>query len=135
MIRQFPSIWQPPSRLPPPRSVEHVIDLVPGFSQPLYKLSPLENDEIKRQLQELLDLAYIRPYSSPCASPVMLVPRFDGSYRLYIDCMELNKTIVKNRYPLSTIDDLFDQLQGAKYFTKLYSLFQALGGILFWAKR
>ena len=61
----------------------------------------------------------IQPSYSPCGSPVLLVPKKDGSWRLCIDYRALNKITVKNRYPLPRIDDLIDQLQGARYFTKI----------------
>ncbi|KAI3503855.1 hypothetical protein L1887_32310 [Cichorium endivia] len=71
------------------------------------------------QLQELLDKGFIRPSSSPWGAPVLFVKKKDGSMRMCIDYRELNKITVKNRYPLPRIDDLFDQLQGADYFSKI----------------
>ncbi|GJX98119.1 reverse transcriptase domain-containing protein [Tanacetum coccineum] len=86
--------------LPPQRQVEFCIDLVPG-STPVakspYRLAPSEMQELSGQLQELQDKGFIRPSHSPV----------------------LNKLTVKNRYPLPRIDDLFDQLQGACYFSKI----------------
>ena len=71
------------------------------------------------QLQELLDKGFIRPISSPWGAPILFVRKKDGSHRMCIDYRELNKVTVKNRYPLSRIDDLFDQLQGASWFSKI----------------
>ncbi|KAI3738348.1 hypothetical protein L2E82_28377 [Cichorium intybus] len=71
------------------------------------------------QLQELLDKGFIRPSSSPWGAPVLFVKKKDGSMRMCIDYRELNKITIKNRYPLPRIDDLFDQLQGADYFSKI----------------
>ena len=82
-------------------------------------MAPLELQELKEQLQELLDKGYIRPSVSPWGAPVLFVKKKDGSMRLCIDYRELNRITVKNRYPLPRIDDLFDQLQGAKYFSKI----------------
>ncbi|KAL8134287.1 hypothetical protein AgCh_009360 [Apium graveolens] len=75
--------------------------------------------ELKEQLQELLNRGFIRPSVSPWGAPVLFVKKKDGSMRLCIDYRELNKVTVRNRYPLPRIDDLFDQLQGAKYFSKI----------------
>ncbi|GKB39194.1 putative reverse transcriptase domain-containing protein [Tanacetum coccineum] len=71
------------------------------------------------QLQELQDKGFIRPSHSPCGAPILFVKKKDGSLRMCIDYRELNKLMVKNRYPLPRIDDLFDQLQGSRFFSKI----------------
>eukprot|EP00253_Pinus_taeda_P032521 PITA_32521 len=86
---------------------------------PIYRCSVLENDEIKRQIQELLQKGHIRLSSSPRGSPIVLVQKKDGTWRLCIDYRALNKITVRNRYPIPRIDDLLDQLKGAKYFSKI----------------
>ena len=83
---------------------------------PPYRMAPAELKELKEQLQELLDKGFIRPNTSPWGAPVLFVKKKDGTLRLCIDYRELNKVIIKNKYPLPRIDDLFDQLQGAHYF-------------------
>ncbi|XP_052623591.1 uncharacterized protein LOC128128868, partial [Lactuca sativa] len=80
---------------------------------------PTEMQELSSQLSELLDKGFIRPSYSPWGAPVLFVKKKDGSFRMCIDYRELNKLTVKNRYPLPRIDDLFDQLQGASYFSKI----------------
>ncbi|GJW33301.1 putative reverse transcriptase domain-containing protein [Tanacetum coccineum] len=75
--------------------------------------------ELSRQLQELQDKGFIRPSHSPWGEPLLFVKKKDGSSRMCIDYTELNKITIKNRYPLPKIDDLFDQLQGACYFSKI----------------
>ncbi|GKF83787.1 putative reverse transcriptase domain-containing protein [Tanacetum coccineum] len=75
--------------------------------------------ELSEQLQELQDKGFIGPSHSPWGAPVLFVKKKDGSFRMCIDYRELNKLTVKNRYPLPRIDDLFDQLQGACYFSKI----------------
>ena len=74
---------------------------------------------MKEQLQELLDKGFIRPSVSPWGAPVLFVKKKDGTMRLCIDYRQLNKVTVKNRYPLPRIDDLFDQLHGARIFSKI----------------
>ncbi|GJR24334.1 putative reverse transcriptase domain-containing protein [Tanacetum coccineum] len=75
--------------------------------------------ELSGQLKELQDKSFIRPSSSPWGAPVLFVKKKDGSFRMCIDYRELNKLTVKNHYPLSRIDDLFDQLQGSQFFSKI----------------
>ncbi|GJX75856.1 putative reverse transcriptase domain-containing protein [Tanacetum coccineum] len=110
------------SGLPPQRQVEFRIDLVPGatpIAKSPYRLAPSEMQELSGQLQELQDKGFIRPSHSPWGAPVLFVKKKDGSLRMCIDYRELNKLTVKNRYPLPRIDDLFDQLQGSCYFSKI----------------
>jgi len=85
----------------------------------MYRLSALENAEIKKQIQELLDKGFIRPSTSPCGSPIVLGRKKDGSWRMCIDYRALNKIMIKNSYPLPCIDDLLDQLKEVVYFSKL----------------
>ncbi|KAK6158149.1 hypothetical protein DH2020_005463 [Rehmannia glutinosa] len=82
-------------------------------------MAPIELQELKKQLQELLDKGYIRPSVSPWGAPVLFVKKKDGTLRLCIDYRQLNRVTVKNKYPLPRIDDLFDQLQGARVFSKI----------------
>ncbi|GKD51305.1 putative reverse transcriptase domain-containing protein [Tanacetum coccineum] len=74
--------------------------------------------ELSTQLQELSDKGFIRPSSSPWGAPILFVKKKDGSFQMCIDYHELNKLIVKNRCPLLRIDDLFDQLQGSRVYSK-----------------
>lgn len=108
--------------LPPDREIEFEINVVPGaepISKAPYRMAPAELKELKSQLQELIDKKFIRPSVSPWGAPVLFVKKKDGSMRLCIDYRELNKITIKNRYPLPRIDDLFDQLRGAKVFSKI----------------
>ncbi len=79
----------------------------------------MESAEIKKQIQDLLNKGIIRPSSSPCGSPIVLVPKKDGTWHMCVDFRALNKITVKNHYPLSKIDELLDELKDAKYFTKM----------------
>nr|GEV49135.1 putative reverse transcriptase domain-containing protein [Tanacetum cinerariifolium] len=77
-------------------------------------------EELSGQLKELQDKGFIRPTSSPSGAPVLFVKNKDRSFRMCIDYKELNKLTIKNRYPLPRIDNLFDNLQGSQYFSKIY---------------
>nr|GEV78004.1 putative reverse transcriptase domain-containing protein [Tanacetum cinerariifolium] len=108
--------------IPPARQVELQIDSVPGASpvaRAPYRLAPSKIKELAGQLQELSDKGFIRPSSSPWGALVLFVKKKDGSFRMCIDYRKLNKLTVKNRYPLPTIDDLFDQLQGSSVYSKI----------------
>jgi len=108
--------------VPPEREVEFSIDLVPGtkpVSMTPYRMSASELAELKKQLEDLLDKKFVRPSVSPWGAPVLLVKKKDGSMRLCIDYRQLNKAMIKNRYPLPRIDDLMDQLVGARVFSKI----------------
>ncbi|GJR33796.1 putative reverse transcriptase domain-containing protein [Tanacetum coccineum] len=108
--------------LPPARPVELQIYLIPGaapVARAPYRLAPSEMKGLSEQLQELSDKGFIRPSSSPWGAPFLFVKKKDGSFRMCIDYRELNKLTVKNRYPLSRIDDLFDQLQGSIIYSKI----------------
>jgi len=81
---------------------------------PIYHSSPLDNEEIKWQIQEVIHRGHICPSSFPCGIPIVLVQKKDGILWLYIDYRALNKITVQNWYPIHRIDDLLDQLQGGK---------------------
>nr|GFC53027.1 putative reverse transcriptase domain-containing protein [Tanacetum cinerariifolium] len=123
IVRDVPEVFPEEFlSLPPARSVEFQIDLIPGaapVARAPYHLAPSEMKEFSEQLQELFDKGFIRPSSSPWGAPVLLVKKKDGSFRMCIDYRELNKLTVKNRYPLPRIDDLFDQLQGSNIYSKI----------------
>ena len=108
--------------LPPDREIEFTIEVTLGVapvSIPPYRMASLELQELKKQLQELLDKSFIRPSVSPWGAPVLFVKKKDGTLRLCIDYRKLNQATVKNKYPLPRIEDLFDQLQGAGTLSKI----------------
>ena len=84
-----------------------------------YRMAPNELKELMTQLQELLDRGFIRPSTSPWGAPIFFVKKKDGTMWMCIDYRQLNKLTMKNRYPLSRIDDLFDQFRDAKVFSKI----------------
>jgi hypothetical protein len=108
--------------MPPEREVEFYIDLIPGtapIAKRPYRMAPTELAELKLQIAELQQKGYIHPSSSPWGAAVLFVTKKDGSMRMCIDYRSFNEVTIKNKYPLPRIDDLFDQLQGAKYFSKI----------------
>jgi hypothetical protein len=111
-----------PAGLPPSREVDHRIELVPGStppSRPTIRLSASEMDELKKQLEELVKSGFIQPSKSPFGAPILFVKKKDGTMRMCIDYRALNNVTIKNAYPLPRIDELFDRLQGARYFSKI----------------
>ncbi|KAL0448846.1 UNVERIFIED_CONTAM: Transposon Ty3-G Gag-Pol polyprotein [Sesamum latifolium] len=82
-------------------------------------MAPVELQELKKQLEELLEKGFIQPSTSPWGAPVLFVKKKDGSMRLCVDYRQLNRVTVKNKYPLPRIDDLLDQLKGATTFSKI----------------
>jgi hypothetical protein len=123
VVRDFPDVF--PEELPgmpPDREVEFVIDLLPGtapISKRSYRMSVKELKELKKQFSELQEAGYIRPSSSPWGAPVLFVQKKDGSQRMCVDYWSLNDVIIKNKYPLPCIEDLFDQMRGARVFSKI----------------
>ena len=82
-------------------------------------MPPNELKELKKQLKTLLDKGFIRPSSSPWGCPALFVKKKDDSLRMCVDYRPLNEVTIKNKYPLPRIDILFDQLSGARYFSKI----------------
>jgi hypothetical protein len=122
-VRDFLNVY--PEELlgmPPDMEVELVIDLLPGtvptFKRP-YKRSVEELKGLKKQLTELQEAGYLRSSSSPWGAPVLFVQKKDGSQRMCVDYRSLNDVTVKNKYPLPHIEDLFDQMRGARVFSKI----------------
>ena len=111
-----------PRGAPPARAVEHQIELVEGAvpkAKPPYRLGQKEQDELEKQIRDLLDQGFIRPSMSPWGAPILFVPKKDGRWRMCIDYRALNKDTVKDRFPIPRIDELLDRLGRAKFFTKL----------------
>ena len=106
----------------PQRVVDFGIELHPGtslISMTPHGMKPVKLHELRVQLQELLDKGFIRPSTSPWDAPVLFAKKKDKTLRLCIDYRHLNRVTVKNQYSLSRIDDLFDQLRGARVYSKI----------------
>lgn len=122
VLLEFDDVFAEPRGLPPHRQYDHAIMLEegakPSNSKP-YRYSPLQKDEIERQVTEMLKSGVIVHSMSPYAAPVLLVKKKDGSWRFCIDFRRLNMATVKNKFPLPIVDELLDELAGATFFSKL----------------
>ncbi|WVZ89723.1 hypothetical protein U9M48_036088 [Paspalum notatum var. saurae] len=123
VVREYPDVFpEELPGLPPVRAIEFAIDLILGttpIAKAPYIMFGKEYDELKKQLDELLEKGFIRDSVSPWGAPVLFVKKKDGTIRMCIDYRDLNAVTIKNKYPLPRIDDLLDRLKGAKHFSKI----------------
>jgi hypothetical protein len=123
VVCEFPDVFlEDFPGLPPERDVEFVIELKPGtapISRRSYRMPPNELAELKIQLQDLLEKGFIWPSSSPWGCPAIFVKKKDQTLQMCVDYRPLNEVTIKNKYPLPRIDILFDQLTGARVFSKI----------------
>ncbi|XP_070010174.1 uncharacterized protein [Nicotiana sylvestris] len=123
VVNKFPDVFPDElTGIPPDSEIDFGIDVILGtqpISIPPYRMAPAELKELKEQLKDLLEKGFIRPSVSPWGVPVLFVRKKDGLLRICIDYRQLNKVIIKNKYPLPRIDDLFDQLLGSTCFSKI----------------
>ncbi|MCO5604545.1 hypothetical protein L7F22_058712 [Adiantum nelumboides] len=112
-----------PRELPPKRGDDdHAIKLIPGSSppnKPPYRVSQAQQEEIMRQVNELVEKKMVRPSSSPFRSPVLLMHKKNGTYRMCVDYRALNRITIKNKFLVPQIEELFDKLQGLTYFSRI----------------
>jgi hypothetical protein len=123
VINEFPDVFlEELPGMPPDRGIEFVIELNPGTTpiyRPPFRMTTPELAEWKEHIKELLEKTFMCSSSSPWGAPTIFVPKKDGTQRLWVDYCALNEVTVKNKYPLSSIDDMFDQLCGACVFSKI----------------
>ena len=124
VLQEFVDVFpnELPPGLPPLRGIEHRIDLIPGKPLPNkapYRVNPEETKEIQRQVQKLLDNGHVRESLSPCAVPVILVPKKDCTYCMCSDCRPINAITVRYHYPIPRLDDMLYQLSGATILSKI----------------
>ena len=103
VLEEYKDVFKDPAGIPLHFQVKHSIDLVTSSSLPnayVYRRYILENEEIYRKIPDLINKGHILPNSSTCVSPVILVPKKDGTLCMCIDCRAFDKTLVKNWYPL-----------------------------------
>jgi hypothetical protein len=124
MLQQFEDVMSPqlPKKFPSRRAIDHRIELVPGTkpsSQAPYRMSPMELAELRKQLEKLIDSGFVRPFKAPYGASVLFQKKADESLCMCVEYRALNKVTIKNKYPVSLIQDLMDRLSGASIFTKL----------------
>jgi hypothetical protein len=108
--------------MPPDRDIKFIIELILGttpIAQSPYRMNPHELEELKKQLANMLSKGLIRPSASPWGSAILFVDKREGTIRLCVDYRRLNEVTSKQKYPLPKIEDFFDQLNGAKVFSKI----------------
>jgi hypothetical protein len=122
LLHRFSNLFSEPKHLPPPRFTDHQIPLPPA-SSPVnvrpYRYPHAQKIEIEAQVQKLLANGWIKPSNSPYSSPVLLLKKKDGSWRMCVDYRALNALTIKDRFPLPTVDELLDELGAARVFSKL----------------
>jgi len=122
LLDSFGDVFAEPSRLPPKRAHDHRITLKTG-AQPVavrpYRYPAAHKDELERQCAAMIAQGIVRRSDSPFSSPVILVKKPDGSWRFCIDYRALNALTVKDAFPIPVVDELLDELHGARFFTKL----------------
>jgi hypothetical protein len=123
VVQEYPDVFpEELAGLPPDRDTEFLIELLPGtrpISKRPYRIPINELVELKKQLAELQAKGFIRPSSSPWGAPVLFVEKKDGTQQMCVDYRSLNEVTIKNKYPLPWIEDLFDQMKGARMFLKI----------------
>jgi hypothetical protein len=122
LLEEFTPVFAEPSGMTPPRHRDHCINLLPGSAPVavrLYRYPAAHKDELERQCATMLSQGIIQHNSSAFSSPALLVKKADGSWHFCIDYRALNAITVKDAYPIPVVDELLDELHGARYFTKL----------------
>ncbi|WVZ93867.1 hypothetical protein U9M48_039820 [Paspalum notatum var. saurae] len=122
VLQSYADLFSEPTGLPPTRSMMHTIPLMAGatpFRLRPYRYTPLQKDEIERQVAKLLQTNMIQRSRSPYASPVLLVKKKCGEWRLSVDFRRLNAYTIKNKFPIPIVEELFEELHGAQWFTTL----------------
>ncbi|KAL4340607.1 hypothetical protein GQ457_08G020270 [Hibiscus cannabinus] len=122
LLTEFDKVFVAPHGLPPTRETYHAIHLQP-MSKPVnvrpYRYPYFQKGEVERQVRHMLEHQLIRKSNSPFSSPVLLVKKKDGTWWFCVDYRALNAVTIKDKFPIPTAEELFDELGHSKFFSKL----------------
>ncbi|KAJ9553883.1 hypothetical protein OSB04_017928 [Centaurea solstitialis] len=122
LLDRYQELFKEPNSIPPHRVIDHRIHLFPN-TKPVnvrpYRYPHYQKAEMEKLVKEMLDQGIIRFSHSPFSSPVLLVKKKDGNYRFCVDYPALNAVTIKDKFPMPTTDEMFDELGGISVFTKL----------------
>ena len=122
VVQAHKHLFTPLTRASPDDRIRHAIYLTPSarpvMKQP-YRLSATQRQDAEAEIQATLKEGWIQPSTSAWGTAILMVPKKDGTWRMYVDYRDLNALIITDAYPLPRIDDLLCRLEGAKYFTKM----------------
>ena len=122
LLQSFEDVFATPQGLPPARPCDHRIHLLPNtapVSVRPYRYPQLQKDELESQCASMLQQGVIRHSTSAFSAPVLLVKKHDDTWRFCVDYRALNQQTVKDKFPIPVVEDLLDELEGARFFTKL----------------
>ena len=122
LLADYADVFAEPRGLPPQRARNHYIVLKPEASPVAvrpYRYPTAHKDELEHQCASMIEQGIVRSSNSAFSSPIILVKKADGSWRLCVDYRALNTLMVKDAFPIPVVDELLDELHGARFFTKL----------------
>ncbi|GJY02518.1 reverse transcriptase [Tanacetum coccineum] len=122
LLESYKEDFDVPNSLPPKRTQDHRIPLLPNtppINIRLYKHPPSQKDAMEAMVKELMESGVIRDSQSPYSSPIVMIKKKDGTWRMCVNYRQLNKYTVKDKFPIPVVEELLDELSGAQFFSKL----------------
>jgi hypothetical protein len=122
LLHDFEDVFTIPTGLPPSRRLNHRIHLQPGTTPIVvrpYRYPQLVKDELEQQCHDMIKQRIIRHNTSAYSSLVLLVKKQDGLWRFCVDYRALNTKTIRDMFPIHVVDELLDELRGARFFSKL----------------